>query len=542
MRLRIELLGDEERRGDHAPEASVFVLGDDSDWEPSVISLGNALMVHSDLPRQRLRIYTSIVGLPPVFLFEGRSRAVLASDVWSLRCWHDVDFALEPRAVHDVCRIGYPVDFRTLFAGISIVPGGSVVDVEPNGKITIGRVWNLPAVRPEPSWEAYTELQAGIFMKAVRRLDLRAAFLSLTAGLDTRTILAALLADGRTLPAYTMSWSDRSLDARTARDLCRAYGIPHGIVQFDESFAWEFPERVLAASRLSGGLSATEQATEVAFYERIGPGWRARVSGHLGNQVGRDGREQVSPRGGDLTMLGEAMSPSGDDECCRAVHHLETGGSLGGRSAVDNEVLFASVGNYAIGHHFVVQRSPYASRELIEAAARAPAETHMTPARSQFQTRVHDLRHRFLGEPIRRSFQRRIIGQIGGYAATCPINWGWRAEGGLSLRGACAGVLAFADALTTSRGLETGLLGRTLEALRIPARHDFRRLRKWYSEAFLRDTLCRQEVREAGLLDMPVIERMLDDQFRRGRDHHVSLMLALDLTSAHLVFIQPRAR
>jgi len=365
----------------------------------------------------------------------------------------------------------------------------------------------------------------------------------LTAGLDTRTILAALLADGRALPAYTMSWKDRSLDARTARRLCSAYSLTHETVRFDEGFATEFPDRVLEASRLSGGLAATEQATEVAFYHRVGGKWRARLSGHLGNQVGRGGMEQISLRGGDTTMLGGGMRLSGaDGGDQRSYDHMPRGGPLGQLSALNREVLFASIANYSIGHHFMVQRSPYATRELIEAIGRAPAEAHANRPRSPLRMRFLDLRHRFLGDPVHRSFQRKVISRVGGFVANCPVNWGWRVQGGVSPTGALAGLLAFFDALAASKGLESGIVGRALETLQIPARHDFRQLRKWCSRDFLYDTLCRRELREEGLFNMRTIERMLDEHFAGGLDHHVNLMLALDLACAQQVFLLPNTR
>jgi hypothetical protein len=544
MRLKIDFRSaDDISDAGSSSDARVIVIGDNSEWSPATTCLGNAVVMQCNFRQRQLRVYTSIVGLPPVFLYEGPSGTVLASDLWSLRCWPGVDFAFDRQAVRDVCRIGYPVGFRTLFAGVRVVPGGSLIQMEPHGKVTVSPVWSMPEARPERSWEAYTDLQATLFFDAVRRLDLSATFLSLTAGLDTRTILAALLAEGRALPAYTMSWKDRSLDARTARHLCRTYGISHETVRFDEGFAVEFPERVLAASSLSGGLTATEQATEVAFYHRVGGIWKARLSGYLGNQIGRDGMEQVSLRGGDTTMLGEGIGlPGADGGDHQSYDQVPMGRAFRGLSAFKHEVLFASIGNYSIGHHFMVQRSPYASRDLIEAIARAPAEAHTARPRSPLGMRLHDLRHRFLGDPGHRSFQRRVIGKVGGHVASCPVNWGWRVQGGVSPTGVLAGLLAFSDALAASKGLERGVIGRALEKLQIPARHDFRQLRKWCSREFLCDTLRRSELRDGGLFNMRTIERMLDEHFAGYADHHTNLMLALDLACAQQVFLQPRTR
>ena len=517
-----------------------ILLGEESEWGPSAECMANATVVEYDLHRRWLRIRTSIVGLPPVFLYQGASRVVVASDLWSLRCWPGVPFDFDLRGIWDFCRIGYPVDYRTLFMGIRVVPGGSVVEVNSDGQVTVRQAWSMPKAAPKASWEAYTDLQAMLFRQAVQRMDLRDAFLSLTGGLDTRTILAALLADGRSVPACTMSWRDLSQDARTARDLCRAYGIPHETIRYDEGFAAELPELALTASRLSGGLASVGQAHEVAFYHRIGERWKARLSGYLGSQLGRSGVEHVSLRNGDLAMLGEGVAPSGVD--AEANDHWFYEGVRRGRPLeqpflLQEEVLFSSIGNYSIGHHFMVQRSPYASRELIQALTQAPEDARSHAPRSILRIRCDDLRHRFLGHQLNRSFQRKLIRVVGGYVAECPINWGWRAGGGVSPRGTIAGLLAFCDALTASQGLDHGSLGWALEKIRIAGRHDFQRLRKWCSREFLYDVLLRRETQDRGLLNVRRIETMLDEHFAGRRDHHGNLVLALDLCCAQQVFL-----
>jgi hypothetical protein len=111
-----------------------------------------------------------------------------------------------------------------------------------------------------------------------------------------------------------MSWGNVSLDARLAAAVCRPYRIQHEVIGFDESFAAEVGERALTASRLSGGLAAVGEAIEVAFYERIGGPWRSRISGFLGNQIGRGGHEQVSLRRGHTDVLADTIRQNASDD------------------------------------------------------------------------------------------------------------------------------------------------------------------------------------------------------------------------------------
>src|SRR2546422_7276787 len=236
MRVRIEFRSadavDDTRAS--SPGVRAVLLGDGSESHRSAECMSNATIVEYDLHRRRLRIRTSIVGLPPVFLYKEPSRVVLASDLWSLRCWPGVSLAFDPQAVRDLCRIGYPVVFRTLFAGISVVPGGSVVEVALNGQVTVRRAWRMPEAAPEESWEAYTEFQARLFRDVVRGIDLRDSFLSLTAGLATRTIPAAPPGEGKSGPAVTISLKKPSFVPRTAPELSPAHATPPAIPTFVE--------------------------------------------------------------------------------------------------------------------------------------------------------------------------------------------------------------------------------------------------------------------------------------------------------------------
>src|SRR4029077_5036952 len=104
-----------------------------------------------------------------------------------------------------------------------------------------------------------------------------------------------------------------------------------------------------------------------------------------------------------------------------------------------------------------VEQSPYASRALIELLPLRPRVAENNDNLSVLQRRLNDLRHRFLGEPVRHSFQRTLIARQGGAVASYPINWGWRAKGGVSVAGALTGLATFIDAMAGSRGIEGGL-------------------------------------------------------------------------------------
>jgi hypothetical protein len=93
--------------------------------------------------------------------------------------------------------------------------------------------------------------------------------------------------------------------------------------------------------------------------------------------------------------------------------------------------LFAQLGNYCNGHEFVTEQTPYADRALIDMKYREPPSSREYPD-SIKAIKLRDLKHRILGQSVKRSFQCRVVQQAGGFVANCPINWGWKVAGGYS--------------------------------------------------------------------------------------------------------------
>ncbi|MBI4001416.1 MAG: hypothetical protein HY348_06505 [Nitrospira defluvii] len=98
-----------------------------------------------------------------------------------------------------------------------------------------------------------------------------------------------------------MSWL--TLDGMLARDLCRAYGLPHEVISLDQEFRSKLPTYATRASLLSGGVLSIEEAHEVFYHEKVSQRFTSRLSGNFGNQIGREGVERVSARRANLSIL-----------------------------------------------------------------------------------------------------------------------------------------------------------------------------------------------------------------------------------------------
>jgi hypothetical protein len=521
-----------------------LLVGDDAEWDESRgrSCMANAACIRWDPQAGSLHVLSSIVALPPIFIYRRPGTVAVTSEIRLLRAIAGADFAVNPDAVLDLFGIGYPIEHRTLFKDLSLMPGGHSFMVGARERTELTRAWDPQGLQLGADSSAHLDLQVEAFRDAVAKLRLSDSLFSLTGGLDTRAILA-VLSQTSIRPTACTATGDRalSLDARLAQTLCKAYGFRHVVVTLGSEFLKNLPTYVETASRFSGGLASLGQAHEIYFYKQLAGLGSRRLSGNLGNQVGRRGVEGVSLRNANPVVLSDAIRSAthlvpGEHwlvAAARASTHTLT------QLLIEREVPFSSVGNYSVGHHFMIQQAPYASRRLIEIAVAAPIRDGTNKEWVPSLARLRDLRHRFLGEPRTQSFQRKVIEQANGVAAECPINWGWRARGGLSVKGLAWGLLAFADAASSRPNLLCRVLQRGLRLVGAEGVHEFKPLEIWFNTTlreYVNDTLRSGLVTGSELFDAATVTILLDEHYRGVRSHYGTLLATLDLALAQQIF------
>jgi len=523
-----------------------LLLGDDAEWEETLgrSSMAGAACVEWDPVGNSLRVVGSIVGLPPIYICRLPGVVAVASELHLFRAIEGLRIEFASQAVVELFTVGYALEHRSLFKDITVMPGGHCFQVNGLGLADLTPCWEPPELKPETGRDAYIDSQVGAFRRAVSKLQLSNSVISLTGGLDTRAILAVLSEAGVKLTASTITGGRTlCLDARQARDLCKAYGMPHVVVSLDDQFVKDLPTHVMDASRLSGGLASLGQAHEVYFYRQLkGLGTR-RLSGILGNQVGRGGVEGISARNSDLSVLADALRVAGrfdQNEHWLSLASQGPGNTLL-RSLIQRENLFSLLGNYSIGNHFMIQQHPYADRQLIDNALSATFSSAQSAPFSPIRARLRDLHHRFFGEPVKQSFQRRVIAETGGVVANYPINWGWRAGGGISLSGLAWGGLALADAASSRWHSQSSYMRKGLRALGVDGVQEIRPWREWFDNAlreFVNDSLRSRVVTESGLFNSATVARLLDEHYGGIRRHYDTLLATLDLALAQQLFVE----
>lgn len=524
-----------------------ILIGDNSEWKEtqSHESMAHASLITINRKSKSCDILTSIIGLPPIFIYKDREKSVITSDLYLLTTVVDLFLDLEPESILDLCRVGHTTRHKTLFKNTTLVSGGHKISWKQGHALCIKRCWEIPQPDDNLNYASFIEKQIDTFNCSVENMAVDNCFLSLTGGLDTRTILAALIkAKKEVRTSYTITGNPHTLDARAAKALSSNYGINHHAIILGDSFLNNLEKYAIEASRISGGIHSLEQAHEIFFYEQVDNMFTGRISGNIGNQIGRRGTEGVSMRNANIDILSSDFL-SQIKESNFSGHWFDrmntSTNGLNYISLLQDEIPNSSVGNFSIGNYFTVQKSPYAHRNLISLSQnihRNDKRETMSPT----EIRIKDLMHRFLGIDESISFQRKLINNCGGFVAHHPINWGWRAGGGISIQGTILGFSSLLDALVQKKAITNKVVIKSLSLLKISGLDVYRHPDKWM-KAYLRDFVFDRVLSKSmdDVFNKTILEKLLNEYFDgKINRHYETICFALDISLAKDLFIDTR--
>ena len=500
---------------------------------PGLESAANAAVFVIDPVNRTVRVSVSLWGLPPVFLWRSTARVMVTSPFPPT-----LETGVSAPDIHGIAealRWGYPVGGRTLLAGVRFLPAEALLVLKDAGEcIETSQPSRAPISDRPLSQNEIIDRQVAALARAGRRIPTENTFVSLSGGLDSRTALIAAMQDGRLAECASLAPSSGSVDARLARRVCAAHGIKHEIVAFDAAFEARLPELVPEAARLTRGVAPLSQAVDLHFYNCVGRDRVGRISGNLGNQVGRGGVEAISVAHPDTSILSPELRAAVDalpvDEPWFLPRMREKGFAA---ALLREEALFAFAPNYMVGSSRMIQLTPYADRELFDLAPLAYAHDPALREPTVAILRSRDIRHRFFGTPRSRSFQREFLTRYDKAGRNVPINWGWRARGGID-------PLWFATSTLTAGDMVLDKLATRLPVGRKVARGlselighpsanvSWSRMFNGSLRPLVADVLMSQTVLESGLVDRKKFTEALDDHMASRRDSFGTLSRLLE--------------
>jgi asparagine synthase (glutamine-hydrolysing) len=329
-----------------------------------------------DRERARAVLFNDRYGLERIYLHETADALYFASEAKALLAVLPDCRALSDQGVAQFLAFGCTHGDQTLFRGVSLLEGGSLWSFDRSGRRK-QRYMTPTGLEQQPalSGEGFNEEFTATFRRVLPRYvgDGVDVGISLTAGLDTRMIMACLPSTSRRPITYTFSGRhERTLDERIAGRVAATCGLDHRVLRIGADFLTDYGRYVDKTVYLTDGCFGATGAHEVYLNAKARELAPIRLTGNFGSEVLRS-MSTFKPLGLSPDMLGA------DFRAVVASSAPPTMANHPVTSSVFREIPSGLFGSLAAGRSQVTFRTPYLDNEIVSLAYRAPAAARRSP-------------------------------------------------------------------------------------------------------------------------------------------------------------------
>jgi asparagine synthase (glutamine-hydrolysing) len=332
--------------------------------------------VVADLRKKNITLFNDRYGMGRIYFYEGKDEFIFGSEAKSLLKVRPELRAIEPSALAEHLRYNCVLNNRSLFKNVSTLPHAAAWEFEGSvvprkrSYFNFGEWEQQPRLSAAEFFPKFADTLSRVF-PAYGRSSSKVAF-SLTAGLDTRAIMAALKEQNRGMPCYTFGGPWRELyDISTARKLTQIFGQPFDTIKADGRFLKGFPDYARRAVHVSDGTHDVFGAHDIYFNEIARETALVRLTGKFGSEVVRIRNlvpSMTYPAGVIRPEIGAMVEGLPHfAQVSRDLHPLTR--------VVTQEIPWAEFGRVAVEQSQVVLRSPYMDNELVKLMYQAPVST-----------------------------------------------------------------------------------------------------------------------------------------------------------------------
>lgn len=326
-----------------------------------------------DLRSGRSILFNDRYGIRRLYYSETNAGLVFSAEAKALLEAYPSLRRIDNRSVGEYLVYDCILENRTFFDKIHMLPPGSTLTFS-KGDIKQARYHDPTANETQPRLtpERFSDSFINTFKEILPRYFMgESAGLSLTGGLDTRSILACMNPAPGQMPCYTFGGKYRDIfDIRIAPLVAKACKQPHTILSLDDDqYLKSYPENVEKMIYLSDGAGSVVTADMLYFNKLARQVSPVRMTGKYGSQVLKNvfGFQDRSPWDGLINSdfkryLAEAR------ETCR---HLHKGNKLS--FFLFSELPWWWNGIIAIESSQVDVRSPFLDNDLIRLLYQTPA-------------------------------------------------------------------------------------------------------------------------------------------------------------------------
>jgi asparagine synthase (glutamine-hydrolysing) len=322
-------------------------------------------------------IFNDRYGMKRLFAHQATNSICVASEAKALLAAFPETRDFDPRGVGEFVAVGCTLGERSLFRGVTVVPGGSVWTIDAAGTVTKRnyfdrREWENQSGLSE---EQFSDRFQNVFPTIVKRHSRASApvGVSLTGGLDSRMIMSCLDNEPGLFPCYTFGSKYRdTFDVAVAREVASVCNQTHTTLTLDDEFLKEFPRQMEQAVYCSDGYIGMSGAAELFLNRqarRVAP---IRLTGNYGGELLRRVRA-FGIQSLESRFMNEGFRPF-VREACEAFKKLS---SLHPVSfSLFCQVPDQGYGRRAVEESQVVLRTPFLDNDLACLAYRAPGESN----------------------------------------------------------------------------------------------------------------------------------------------------------------------
>jgi asparagine synthase (glutamine-hydrolysing) len=479
-----------------------------------------------DLREGTIHIFNDRYGLSRIYYYENEDGLYFSSEAKSLLCVLPHLRQFDFRSLAETFSCGCALQNRTLFSGVSLLPGGSVWSYKAGEGLTKAFYFKKEeweSQPPLPAYEYHERLKAS-FAKALPKYlagNSRVA-MSLTGGLDGRMIMAWGADRPGKLPCYTFGGTYRdSADVAIARKVAAVCQQPHTVITVGAEFLREFPDLAEKSVYISDGALDATGSLELyvnRIAREIAP---VRLTGNYGSEILR-GNVAFKPDAFDkclfepefARLLQEAATTYAKEACGRLLSFI-----------VFKQVPWHHYSRLSVEQSQLTLRSPYLDNDLVALAYQAPlgpftgegASLRLVADANRLLSRIPTDRGLIHPPP---PFFTKANRLLQGFTFRAEYAYG---EG-------MPQWFAPIDRLFSPLRLERLFLGR----------HRFHNFRVWYRDilsTYLKEVLLDSRTLGRSYLNKTFLRKMVIDHVQGKRNHtnEIHRVLAAELTHRKLI-------
>lgn len=479
-----------------------------------------------DRTNSQCLLFNDRYGIERLFLHHDAGRVIFASEAKAILAVAPRTRTFDAAGLADLLALGCTQGTRSLFEGIEVLEGGSVVTFSA-GSETRRRYFkaaDLEQLGPTTEEQFVESLRANLKSAVDQAVSSPPApGISLTGGLDSRMIMASIDAPEGSIPCYTFGSMYRTTyDVAISRQVAAMCRQPHHVLELDRRFLSEIGTTLENSVYISDGYLGFSGASELYLNRLARSLAPVRITGNWGGELLRGVRafKCAMPKGDFVRPeLVATMSNSAEEFSNSGISHPVS-------YALFCQMPVQGYGRYAVERSQMRMRAPFLANDVVQSIYQAPVDSGRAVARSR---QVIGRRPGLLSIPT----ERGVLGEDTGLTTRVRSTYRKiviKAEY-MTSHGA-SDLMARVSSSLPKELLETRFLGRDKFAhFRIWMRNEL--------SGFVRETLLGSRDSLATWFETRKIEAMVDEHVRGRANYTDELDKLLTVAVACRTLLKP---